>query len=172
MSKDNTTNNASNDLTIREAEDIIKRNCSTMTIEINPLMILFTLPLKLTKWDTEEDEQDEPWYKSQSILLRMANSNHNLPNRQKLIEISNNILDNPCELPNEYQHRRCINSDMEFLFIYANINEVCTCYILVLSMKCVSFVYILLFVYAIKNEFSPISIVNTIHADKRHSLSK
>lgn len=116
---------ADGDLSVRDAEQLIKTHCSTTTIQMNALMIMFTLPLKIVSWDGNDGDGNK-WFENKSIQLRMANCNHNIPDMRKMNELSNNLLGNPCGHKNTEGYRRTLSADMEFMFIYANMEKVCT----------------------------------------------
>ena len=90
-----------------------------LKIDINPMMILFTMPLR------EGKHEHGPPQTMIMIILRGLRFNYTWqtatitrPIDSKLDEITNNILGNPCGAKNA--HRKNFNSDMEFVFIYAD----------------------------------------------------
>lgn len=103
---------------VEAAERFVNVNCDKIKIDINPMMILFTMPLREGKMKTTATNDDNDHIERSTIQLFMANCNHNTPDRSKLDEITNNILGNPCGAKNA--HRKNFNSDMEFIFIYAD----------------------------------------------------
>jgi len=103
---------------VEAAEQFVNVNCAKIKIDINPMMILFTMPLREGKMNTTATNDDNDHIERSTIQLYMANCNHNTPDRSKLDEITNNILGNPCGAKNA--HRKNFNSDMEFVFIYAD----------------------------------------------------
>ena len=101
---------------VQDAEQFVNENCSELKIEMNPMMILFTMPLREAKQNADDTDKADDHIETSTIQLYMANCNHNSPDEHKLNEITNNILGNPCQARSD--NRKSFNSDMEFVFIY------------------------------------------------------
>ena len=101
---------------VQDAEQFVNENCGDRKIEMNPMMILFTMPLREAKQNADDTDKADDHIETSTIQLYMANCNHNSPDVHKLNEITNNILGNPCKARSD--NRKSFNSDMEFVFIY------------------------------------------------------
>ena len=101
---------------VQDAEQFVNENCGDRKIEMNPMMILFTMPLREAKQNADDTDKADDHIETSTIQLYMANCNHNSPDGHKLNEITNNILGNPCKARSD--NRKSFNSDMEFVFIY------------------------------------------------------
>ena len=101
---------------VQDAEQFVNENCGDRKIEMNPMMILFTMPLREAKQNADDTDKADDHIETSTIQLYMANCNHNSPDEHKLNEITNNILGNPCQARSD--NRKSFNSDMEFVFIY------------------------------------------------------
>ena len=101
---------------VQDAEQFVNENCGDRKIEMNPMMILFTMPLREAKQNEDDTDKADDHIETSTIQLYMANCNHNSPDVHKLNEISNNILGDPCQARSD--NRKSFNSDMEFVFIY------------------------------------------------------
>lgn len=98
-------------MTVDEAEQIVSDNCTKLSINFNPMMILFSLPLKEIKGPEGRIEYS-------TLQLYMPNCNHNIIGTDKLDQITNNVLGNPCQLSNV--HRKTFANDMLLVYIYTD----------------------------------------------------
>ena len=98
-------------MTVDEAEHIVSNNCTKLRIKFNPMMILFSLPLKEIKEPGERIENS-------TLQLYMPHCNRNIIGTDKLDEITNNVLGNPCLVKNS--HQKTLANDMLLVYIYTD----------------------------------------------------
>ena len=98
-------------MTVDEAEHIVSNNCNKLPIKFNPMMILFSLPLNEIKAPGGSIENS-------TLQLYMPHCNHNIINTEKLDQITNNVLGNPCQVKNT--NRKTLGNDMLLVYIYTD----------------------------------------------------